>query len=473
MKIRFLEDTYIRIAPTKSDNSPIGTVFKGSEIEVDPTMVQGEPIDYNNHWYRDKNGWYYWSGRVERVKNDKEADSVFMYGGIQLTPSLQDVPEIQPDIPEGETRWVPDLEELQEVDKKQQLETRSTPVLTLRTNQLLRSMSNQPTIPQNVVVATERSLETAPPDPSSEKTPLAGVMAPEKLNWAIQSYLIAKNWWQERHITGNGIRIAVLSTGLSEGHPDLPMPSELFQMSGTNEPMSDKDGLGTHAAEVIAGKGLQYVFGVAPGAQLLVGKIGEQDHSITNEGLLAGLQWAIEAGADIIAMLVDFPRLQETTQHRLQNLIDKAIDKDIILVAPVGTMENKKPENRYPACLDGVFSVGAHDQQGKRCTYSVRSNKLDLLAPGEGLLVSEKQGLSKTILKSTSLAAAFAAGFIALVLQWYRNKGIRIKPTEMYALLKNSAAFRQNFNTGTDNDRSYGILNPIEVLKRLEDNNQH
>ncbi|MCB0583565.1 MAG: S8 family serine peptidase [Phaeodactylibacter sp.] len=468
MKIRFLEDTYIRSTPHTRLGTPIGTVFKGTEIEVEPTPVEGEAIDDINLWFRDKKGWHYWSGRAVVVElpgppAEKEekgpAESPAAPARAGQEEELPPPPSIpafidrktepaNEKIPEGETRHVPGLEELMQAEARFQggLETGG----------------GQPKSPFG---ALSRSFVPGPENIDAGGSGGALWRDPpgERLNWAVRNYQIASDWWQARQLAGSGVRIALLSTGAATGHPDLPHIEAAFQYPDDSKPMQDLQGLGTQAAVVAAGAG-QAVFGVAPEARLLIGKIGEQDHLITPEGLLAGLEWAISARADIIAMLVDFPGLPDQQMEALQQLIGQAAARNIILVAPVGTAANKMPESRYPARLDHVLSVGAHDQFGQRCSFSARSYHLDLLAPGEGLTVSASAGQVKENVKSVAIAAAFTAGFMALIRQQSRD----MAPEAVFELLRETAVSRRPFNKGEDVECGYGQLNPIEVLKKLD-----
>ena len=486
MKIRFLEDTNIRRAPRVTDaDPPVGMMFKGAEIEVEPDMARGEDLQGNDGWYHDKHGWYYWSGRAERIiEEPPPAAPGGIFGGVVVFPAA---PEDQPDddltatpppplanddtllgneeIPEGETRVVPPLEILLEEERRLRAGVGTLPrppkELTPDFMDTVVARSVEP--PPAEVARDPRKPPTPGPTFTSQALFWQNPTA-QKLNWGVQNALIPRDWWLSRHLTGRGATIAILSTGADAAHPDLPNLADLFQTD--NSSMTDRHGLGTQAAIVAAGCG-QTVFGVAPEARLLVGKIGEQDHLITPDSLIRGLRWAIDARADIVAMLVDLPDLSVQELEELQILVNRAIDQGILLVAPVGTSENKKPESRYPARLTGVLSVGAHDQYGQRCAFSARSYDLDLLAPGEGLLTSTPGRQTVTNLKSTSVAAAFAAGFLALVRQWQRENNQLAAPALVFNLLFETAASRRAFGKGEDVEYGHGTLNPAEVLKQL------
>lgn len=472
MKIRFLEDTNIRKAPRVGAEPPLGVMHKGSEIEVEPVPESGDAIQAVSRWYRDKNGWYYWSGKTEKIAETPPAESI---GELVLTPEMPDpvIPEeipaiplvlppmadddTQEAIPPGETRRVPSLAELMAAEE------RSRPGATLPPP--VRELEPEAaTTPPEVLTSRDigPELPAVPEMPAHWQNP-----APQALSWALRNYRIARDWWLERRLNGKGVAIAVLGTGAPPDHPELGNQTAFFQFPDDAAPMNDRHGLGTQAAVVAAGTG-PAVFGVAPGARLLMGKIGEQDQLLTAEGLIAGLHWAIGAGADVVAMLVDLPDMTEEHCAALQTLIDRATAQGIWLVAPAGTLENRKPESRYPARMNGVLSVGAHDAYGQRSSFSARSYDLDLLAPGEGLLTASPQGQPVHNLKSASIAAAFTAGFLALIRQWQRERQQETAPEAVYDLLRETAAYRRSFNKGEDVEYGHGLLNPVEILKKLD-----
>ena len=119
-------------------------------------------------------------------------------------------------------------------------------------------------------------------------------------------------------ITGAGVRIAVLDTGTDVTHPDLDdldfrrwssllSPRKVVDarsfLGGRCDPLagvSDGNGHGTHVAGIAAGTGEgtpladdngRYA-GIAPGAELAVGKVMTDAGAGLNSDLLAALEWA-------------------------------------------------------------------------------------------------------------------------------------------------------------------------------------
>ena len=451
MKIRFLSNTHIRRSPDTS-LSPVGYVYEGSEIEVLPRVIPGMDVRGNNHWYRDSHkNWYYWSGRTEIVAGRLEPGP-----GQPVEPTPPDYPDYpvfermtsmldEADIPPGETRSVPPFETLQMIEEGFQAA-------------LNAARRDTDTIEGNPPVERRLRPEPFPPQPTPNAVPA------QALNWGVKQHRLKEDWWEARQLNGTGIRIALLSTGANHQHPDLSNIVGHYSHAGSSP--EDINGLGTQAAVVCAGTGRQ-MYGVAPHAQLLIGKIGAQDHSIRPDGLIEGLKWAIGAEADIIAMLVDFPVLRPEEIEQLNALVKQASAADIFLLAPAGTLENKKPENRYPARLQDVFSVGAHQQQGERCAFSAKSYQLDLLAPGEELQTSGPDARIVHNTKSVGIATAYTAGFAALVCQYLKQQNRNKRAATITNLLQETANKEKLLNAAKNVDYGYGLLHPPAVLKNL------
>lgn len=469
MKIRFLQNTNIRRVPTSQNNQPIGVIYQGAVIEVTP--VDGDTHGGSAVWYADQNGWCYWGGMAEPVEDSAPVapapappPTPAPPAPVEITstvppqfeaplhdplPPPNDAAWMRGNIPEGETRPAPSLEELEA------MAAGNTP--------------NQGAAPPDPAPA--RSQATTPPSAEHEAftsgQPELNAAAPErdKLNWALQQHRIAETWW-EREYRGEGMRIAILGTGMAPDHPDLEHIRDTFTFPMSGAATYDAHGIGIQCAVIAAGAG-KILYGVAPEAHLLIAKIGEQPLLITPDGLIAGMNWALESGAEVILTLAEIPALSSVQRSRLEELTADALSRRIPVISPVGVSLARQSIRRFPAALEGVLSVGAHDQFEKRCNFSAIGDSLDLLAPAAGLNFSMPGKPPLPVTRSTAIAAAYTAGIAALVIQWHRQNGLILDAQALYALLRDTAVPKAIREAAADPEYGAGLLNPEAIWQKL------
>jgi subtilisin family serine protease len=406
MKIRFLSDTYIRPTPSATGSEPIGIAFAGAVIEAMP--IQGEAIEGVSLWYADANGWCYWAGMTEIVPEKPlppPADTALQ---AEPAPPPADEPAAPPEPPPVKRRKAPEP---------------------------------PPTEP------------IAAPDPA-------------QLNWALTLHRIPEDWWA-RGLRGNGVRLALLGTGALANHPDLRHLADTCAFPSRSSDVSDANGLGIQCAVTAAGAGT-LLYGVAPEAQLLIGKVGDQPLLIAPDDFISGLEWALEKDAHVILTLAELPVLTPAQREKLQHLIEVALARGVPLVAPVGTTLSNRPVQRYPAALDGVLAVGAHDAFEKRCAFSAVSLQLDLLAPGTGLNYSLPGKPALPVSRSTAIAAAYVAGVAVLAVQALRAQGIAPDAQALYQTLRRTAIVKSPYEHAMDPEYGAGLLWPPALLQALQ-----
>jgi len=121
---------------------------------------------------------------------------------------------------------------------------------------------------------------------------------------------------------GEGIRIAVLDTGIDNNHPafqDRIIDNKDFTGDGPH----DEDGHGTHVAGIAAGNG-EYP-GVAPESFLKNIKVLNDDGEGTLSDALAGLDYAIEKEVDIAVLSLG----AETDNCKGEYMLSKAVDEAV------------------------------------------------------------------------------------------------------------------------------------------------
>ena len=154
------------------------------------------------------------------------------------------------------------------------------------------------------VLAAEEGVEEARPEfflyALAAPAPAPGLVDDARRTWGV-----AAVGADASPLTGAGVRLAVLDTGLDAGHPDFAGRAVVAQGFVAGAGTGDAQGHGTHCAGTAAGpgaRGNRPRYGVAPEALLHVGKVLGDD-GVGGEGdIVAGMAWAVEQGCEVISM---------------------------------------------------------------------------------------------------------------------------------------------------------------------------
>jgi intein/homing endonuclease len=195
----------------------------------------------------------------------------------------------------------------------------------------------------------------------------------------------------------------------------------------------------THCASIVAARNNELgMVGVAPGCNIISVKVLGNNGSGSYDGIIAGIQGAMDAGADIISMSLGSPT---EAPNALHEKIKEATNRGIIVLAAAG---NDAGRTNYPARYDEVIAVAALDRTGNLAHFSSRSDEVDAVAPGVDIYACHlNRGYAK--LNGTSQACPFMAGVCALLLAWSRK-------TPDVPLIKNYQEMLQRLDDVCDKD---------------------
>lgn len=249
----------------------------------------------------------------------------------------------------------------------------------------------------------------------------------EILDWGLTKINTTKAW--NSSFTGNGIKIAVLDTGIGP-HDDLAVAGGISFIDGVTT-YSDDNGHGTHISGIIGAKhnGIG-VKGIVPDASLYSVKVLDKDGYGSLSTILKGIDWAITNKMDIINMSLAIE--EKVDSPALHAIVDKAYSNGILLVAAAGNYGAKNGLGDtvdYPARYDSVIAVSAVDESNNRASFSGTGNTVEVAAPGVNILSSYLNN-GYAYGDGTSEAAAFASGILAQLKQRYpaaSNKELREK----------------------------------------------
>jgi minor extracellular protease Epr len=246
--------------------------------------------------------------------------------------------------------------------------------------------------------------------------------------WDLQEINASKAW--ENRVTGKGVKIAVIDTGIAP-HPDLNIAGGVSTVDYTSS-YKDDNGHGTHVAGIIAAKrnGLG-ITGVAPDAQIYAVKALDKNGNGNLQDIAEALDWAISHKMDIINM-----SFGTTTDSKiLHDLIDKAYRSGILLVAAGGNNGNPAGTGdtvEYPAKYSSVVAVSSVNSNKNRSDFSATGPEIEVSAPGENIVSTYLDGYY-AVGSGTSMAAPHVAGMLALLKQMHPNE----KNTQLRADLMN------------------------------------
>lgn len=260
---------------------------------------------------------------------------------------------------------------------------------------------------------------------------------------------------------GEGVRVAVLDTGIDRSHPDFRDRIDITQdFSRSASGVNDIQGHGSFCAGVVAansdGNGM---IGAAPKSTLLVGKVLGDDGSGRSADIAAGIRWAVANGAHVISMSLGGPTRDAATSAA----IAEAVNRGIHVVCAFGNEGPNPNTGGWPGKDPNVFGSAAVDAMLAVARFSSRGPEVDFAAPGVGVRSCYPGGRYAT-LSGTSMACPYVAGCIALVLAYCRKIG-RTPPTprEMYALMRSAA--KDLDIKGFDNNAGWGLVQPLAMLK--------
>lgn len=221
---------------------------------------------------------------------------------------------------------------------------------------------------------------------------------------------------------GNGVKVAVLDTGINMSHPDLAA-KVVAQKVFTTTSIEDNNGHGTHVAGIISANtnNSNGVAGACPDCKLIVGKIvgdnGIGPTSLTIEGII----WAADQGAKVINLSVGTKAssIGQTNLTNYEKAITYATQKGAVIVAAAGN--ERSTENFYPAASSGVVSVGAVNNKDEKADFTNYGTFVKLAAPGKDIYstfpnhTSSRNILNYGYSSGTSMAGPIVSGVAALV----------------------------------------------------------
>ncbi len=239
--------------------------------------------------------------------------------------------------------------------------------------------------------------------------------------------------WQAGY-DGTGTTVAVLDTGADTAHPDLAGRVGAQADFTEKGSIADGHGHGTHVAATVAGSGAGSGGsrkGVAPGAELMIGKVLDDGGSGLDSWVIAGMEWAVTNGADVINMSLG-GYASDGTDPLSQAVNELTADTGALFVIASGNYGPSGYSVTNPGTADAALTVGnvtkteaLTPSSGRGPRTGDHAIKPDITAPGTDIVAARAAGTSLgtpvddlyTRLTGTSMATPHVAGAAAIVRQ--------------------------------------------------------
>ena len=256
------------------------------------------------------------------------------------------------------------------------------------------------------------------------------------------------------NFSGAGIKVAVLDTGMDLSHPDFAERTIIERSFISEEEVQDRNGHGTHCIGTSCGPlnppdpSLPKRYGVAYNAEIFAGKVLSNQGSGADGGILAGIDWAVTNGCQIISMSLGAPTRPGTPFSPIYEAVAKrALSQGTLIIAAAGNDSRDfngrrrvppSPVGR-PANCPSILAVAALDNRLQVASFSNGSinpegGQIDIAGPGVDVYSAWPMPTRYRTISGTSMATPHVAGIAALYAEATGKRGL-----ELWAVLMRDA----------------------------------
>jgi subtilisin len=308
---------------------------------------------------------------------------------------------------------------------------------TVNENQYQALLKNK-----NLKVSAVNEVKTEATKPGAT----AGIGPSDQTPWGIQAIYNDSNI--QTTSGGNGIKVAVLDTGVNRTHKDLVANVEQCKdFSQMKTPLvenscNDKNGHGSHVSGTVLANGGSDglgIYGVAPEAELWAYKVLNDRGSGYSDDISAAIRKvADEAVRTNTKVIISMSLGSSGKDSMIASAVDYAYGKGVLVIAAAGNDGPGDNTIGYPGALVNAVAVAALENVQENSSYRVadfssRGNPLtdgdfviqerdvEVAAPGRAIESTWSDGSYNTI-SGTSMATPHVSGLAAKI--WASNPSL-------------------------------------------------
>ena len=271
-------------------------------------------------------------------------------------------------------------------------------------------------------------------------------------------------------LTGKGVTVAVIDSGLDTSHPDFAGRAKAFNFEGawvydqyqdgaisdfvseTAAPYAgvDEIGHGTHVASTVGGSGVGGQMGsgadysgIAPGVDFVGLKVASAAQGVVYDNgweanSMAAIEYLMEndktLGIDVVQNSWGIFEVTDPDSEPVIQMIRAAISKGFIFVFSAGNSGSDEGTVGWPGAMGNVLTVGSTEKVAPFAVsdFSSRGPQVDFAAPGGDIIAARSKGAVIDLgnqatpvedlprymaISGTSMSSPHVAGAVALMRQ--------------------------------------------------------